>query len=417
VSTGRIRIGGGRVVYPLAAMRILILGGDGYLGWPTAMRFSARGHEVSIVDNFSRRRWHNENSTDSLTPILALDERVAAWREASGGREITVFEGSMEDAPFLDRVIDATLPEAVVHYAEQPSAPYSMRSREAAVETQFTNVIGTLNLLFAIRDKVPDCHLVKLGTMGEYGTPNIDIEEGFLEIEHKGRKDVLPYPKLPGSLYHLSKVHDSHNIHFACRIWGLRATDLNQGVVYGIDTDESTADDRLVTRFDYDQYFGTVLNRFCVQAVIGHPLTVYGEGGQTRGFLNIRDTLQCVELAVGSPADLGEFRVFNQFTEQFSVAELAQLVKDSAAKLDIEVEVKNFPNPRVEAESHYYNATNTKLRDLGLEPHYLGEELVHSVLGIVQRHQDRVIADAILPTTQWKPGELVADPSTPAEAH
>jgi UDP-sulfoquinovose synthase len=414
---GRIRIGGGRVVYPLAAMRILILGGDGYLGWPTAMRFSARGHEVSIVDNFSRRRWHNENSTDSLTPILALDERVAAWREASGGREITVFEGSMEDAPFLDRVIDATLPEAVVHYAEQPSAPYSMRSREAAVETQFTNVIGTLNLLFAIRDKVPDCHLVKLGTMGEYGTPNIDIEEGFLEIEHKGRKDVLPYPKLPGSLYHLSKVHDSHNIHFACRIWGLRATDLNQGVVYGIDTDESTADDRLVTRFDYDQYFGTVLNRFCVQAVIGHPLTVYGEGGQTRGFLNIRDTLQCVELAVGNPADLGEFRVFNQFTEQFSVAELAQLVKDSAAKLDIEVEVKNFPNPRVEAESHYYKATNTKLRDLGLEPHYLGEELVHSVLGIVQRHQDRVIADAILPTTQWKPGELVADPSTPAQAH
>ena len=390
-------------------MRILILGGDGYLGWPTAMRFSARGHDVSIVDNFSRRRWHKENSTDSLTPILALDERVAAWREVSGGKEIQVFEGSMEDAAFLDGVIDATLPEAIIHYAEQPSAPYSMRSRDAAVETQFTNVIGTLNLLFAIRDKVPDCHLVKLGTMGEYGTPNIDIEEGFIEIEHKGRKDVLPYPKLPGSLYHLSKVHDSHNIHFACRIWGLRATDLNQGVVYGVDTDESVADERLVTRFDYDQYFGTVLNRFCVQAVIGHPLTVYGEGGQTRGFLNIRDTLQCVELAVDNPADLGEFRVFNQFTEQFSVAELAQLVKSSAAKLDIEVEVKNFPNPRVEAESHYYNATNTKLRDLGLEPHYLGEELVHSVLGIVQRHRDRVIGDAILPTTQWRPGELVAD--------
>jgi len=390
-------------------MRILILGGDGYLGWPTAMRFSARGHDVSIVDNFSRRRWHKENSTDSLTPILALDERVGAWHEASGGKEIQVFEGSMEDAAFLDGVIDATLPEAIIHYAEQPSAPYSMRSRDAAVETQFTNVIGTLNLLFAIRDKVPDCHLVKLGTMGEYGTPNIDIEEGFIEIEHKGRKDVLPYPKLPGSLYHLSKVHDSHNIHFACRIWGLRATDLNQGVVYGVDTDESVADERLVTRFDYDQYFGTVLNRFCVQAVIGHPLTVYGEGGQTRGFLNIRDTLQCVELAVDNPADLGEFRVFNQFTEQFSVAELAQLVKSSAAKRDIEVEIRNFPNPRVEAESHYYNATNTKLRDLGLEPHYLGEELVHSVLGIVERHRNRVIGDAILPTTQWKPGELVAD--------
>ncbi len=380
------------------------------------MRFSARGHDVSIVDNFSRRRWHTENSTDSLTPILALDDRVAAWREVSGGKEIRTHVGSMEDAEFLDRVIDETLPEAIVHYAEQPSAPYSMRSREAAVETQFTNVIGTLNLLFAIRDKVPDCHLVKLGTMGEYGTPNIDIEEGFIEIEHKGRKDVLPYPKLPGSLYHLSKVHDSHNIHFACRIWGLRATDLNQGVVYGVDTDESVADDRLTTRFDYDQYFGTVLNRFCVQAVIGHPLTVYGEGGQTRGFLNIRDTLQCVELAVRNPAGLGEFRVFNQFTEQFSVAELAQLVSRSAAELGIEVEIKSFPNPRVEAESHYYNATNTKLHDLGLEPHYLGKELVHSVLGIIERHRDRVIGNAILPTTQWTAGELLAEPSEPAEA-
>jgi len=397
-------------------MRILILGGDGYLGWPTAMRFSARGHDVSIVDNFSRRRWHNENSTESLTPIRSLDERVAAWREASGGREIATYVGSMEDPDFVDRVIDETNPEAIVHYAEQPSAPYSMRSREAAVETQYTNVIGTLNLLFAIRDKVPECHLVKLGTMGEYGTPNIDIEEGFLEIEHKGRKDVLPFPKLPGSLYHLSKVHDSHNIHFACRIWGLRATDLNQGVVYGVETDESAGDERLITRFDYDQYFGTVLNRFCLQAVIGHPLTVYGEGGQTRGFLNIRDTLQCVELAVTNPAEPGEFRVFNQFTEQFSVSELAELVKSSAAKVGIEVSIECFPNPRVEAESHYYNATNTKLHDLGLQPHLLGDELVHSVLGIIERHRDRVIKEAILPTTQWSRGELSPEPPEPAGA-
>ncbi len=398
-------------------MRILILGGDGYLGWPTAMRFSARGHDVSIVDNFSRRRWHTENSTDTLVPIASLDDRVAAWRETSG-KEIETFVGAMEDPAFVDDVIAATLPEAIVHYAEQPSAPYSMRSREAAVETQYTNVIGTLNLLFAIRDRVPDCHLVKLGTMGEYGTPNIDIEEGYIEIEHKGRKDTLPFPKLPGSLYHLSKVHDSHNIHFACRIWGLRATDLNQGVVYGVETDESAADERLMTRFDYDQYFGTVLNRFCVQAVIGHPLTVYGEGGQTRGFLNIRDTLQCVELAVANPADLGDFRVFNQFTEQFSVAELAELVRTSAAQAGIDVEIKRFPNPRVEAESHYYNATNTKLHDLGLQPHHLGDELVHSLLGIIERHRDRVIEKAILPTTQWNPGELLdgAEAGTEAEA-
>src|SRR5687768_973359 len=248
----------------------------------------------------------------------------------------------MEDAAFLDRVIDETLPEAIVHYAEQPSAPYSMKSRETAVETQYSNVIGTLNLLFAIRDQVPAAHLVKLGTMGEYGTPNIDIEEGYIEIEHKGRKDTLPFPKLPGSLYHLSKVHDSHNIHFACRIWGLRATDLNQGVVYGIETDETALDERLCTRFDCDEVFGTVLNRFCVQAVIGHPLTVYGKGGQTRGFINIRDTLQCVELAVTNPAQGGEFRVFNQFTEQFTVLEMAELAQRAGAELGYDVDVEHF---------------------------------------------------------------------------
>jgi len=388
-------------------MRILILGGDGYLGWPTAMRFSARGHDVSVVDNFARRRWHTENGTDSLTPIASLDERLDAWHERSENR-IRSFVGAMEDAAFVDSVISETNPEAIVHYAEQASAPYSMKSRETAVETQYSNVIGTLNLLFAIRDQVPDAHLVKLGTMGEYGTPNIDIEEGYIEIEHKGRKDTLPFPKLPGSLYHLSKVHDSHNIHFACRIWGLRATDLNQGVVYGVETEESANDERLITRFDYDQYFGTVLNRFCTQAVIGHPLTVYGEGGQTRGFLNIRDTLQCVELAVENPADAGDFRVLNQFTEQFSVSELAELVRSSASEVGIDVEIKKYPNPRVEMEEHYYNAANTKLHDLGLQPNHLGEELVRSLLGIIERHRGRVIDSAILPTTSWTGGDSAA---------
>ncbi|HWP33453.1 MAG TPA: NAD-dependent epimerase/dehydratase family protein, partial [Solirubrobacterales bacterium] len=277
-------------------MRVLILGGDGYLGWPTALRFSARGHDVAVLDNFSRRRWHAEHGTGSLTPIRELDERIDAWREVSG-EQIRRYVGAVEDGEFLDEVVAETRPDAVIHYGEQPSAPYSMMSRERAVETQHTNVIGTLNLLFSLRDHVPECHLVKLGTMGEYGQPNIDIEEGYIEIEHKGRKDTLPFPKLPGSLYHCSKVHDSTNLHFACRTWGLRATDLNQGVVYGVETEETARDERLITRFDYDEIFGTVLNRFCLQAVIGHPLTVYGTGGQTRGFLNIRDTLQCVELA------------------------------------------------------------------------------------------------------------------------
>ena len=386
-------------------MRILILGGDGYLGWPTSLHFSARGHDVSLVDDFSRRRWHMQRSTDSLTPIRPLQERIDTWNDMTGN-EIRPFVGSIQDPEFMDRVIAETLPEAIIHYGEQPSAPYSMISRATAMETQNTNVMGTLNLLFAMRDRVPGCHLVKLGTMGEYGTPNIDIEEGYIEIHHKGRKDTLPFPKMPGSLYHLSKVHDSHNIHFACRIWGLRATDLNQGVVYGIQTEETLLDERLITRFDYDEVFGTALNRFCVQAVIGHPLTVYGEGGQTRGFLNIRDTLQCVELAVTNPAELGEYRVFNQFTEQFSVRELAEQVKNAGSEIGMDVRVMNFPNPRIEMEEHYYNATNTKLLDLGLQPHHLGEELIESMLHTIERYKDRVIERAIPPATQWKPNEI-----------
>ena len=309
---------------------------------------------------------------------------------------------SAEDPAFLEQVVVETKPEAVIHYGEQPSAPFSMASREQAVETQYTNVIGTLNLLFFLRDHAPDCHLVKLGTMGEYGTPNIDIEEGFIEIEHKGRRDTVPFPKMPGSLYHLSKVHDSHNIHFACRIWGLRATDLNQGVVYGIETEETRLDKRLLTRFDYDEVFGTALNRFCLQAVIGQPLTPYGKGGQTRGYLNIVDTLQCVELAVLHPAEAGEFRVFNQFTEQFSVVELAELVRHAGSEIGLEVRIEHLDNPRVELEEHYYNAKHTKLVELGLQPHLLSETLIESMFDVIERYKDRVILDHILPATRWR---------------
>jgi len=388
-------------------MRVLILGGDGYLGWPTALRFSARGHEVSVVDNFSRRRWHDEHGSGSLTPIASLDERVAAWHEVSG-EQIRRYVGAIEDGDFLEEVVAETWPEAIVHYGQQASAPFSMLSRERAVETQHANVIGNLNLLFAMRDHVPDAHLVKLGTMGEYGQPNIDIEEGYIEIEHKGRRDVLPYPKLPGSLYHCSKVHDSTNIHFACRTWGLRATDLNQGVVYGIETDETGGDERLITRFDYDELFGTVLNRFCLQAVVGHPLTVYGAGRQTRSFLNIRDTLACVELAVANPAEAGEFRVFNQFTEQFSVLELAELVKEAGEHLGYGVEIQHYENPRVEKEEHYYNAVHTKLLDLGLQPTLLGEELVETMLHAIERYKGNAIESSIDPQTRWNPAKSPA---------
>ncbi len=391
-------------------MRVLILGGDGYLGWPTALRFSARGHEVSVVDNFSRRRWHEEQGSASLTPIATLEQRIAAWHEVSG-EQIRSYVGAIEDGDFLEEIVAETQPETIVHYGQQASAPFSMLSRARAAETQQANVIGNLNLLFAMRDHVPDAHLVKLGTMGEYGQPNIDIEEGYIEIEHRGRKDSLPFPKLPGSLYHCSKVHDSTNIHFACRTWGLRATDLNQGVVYGVETEETGRDERLITRFDYDELFGTVLNRFCLQAIIGHPLTVYGAGHQTRGFLNIRDTLACVELAAQNPAAAGEFRVFNQFTEQFSVLQLAELVKEAGEHLGYGVEIQHYENPRVEKEEHYYNAIHTKLLDLGLRPTLLGEELVETMLHAIERYKSNAIEGSIDPRTRWNPARSPAAPA------
>jgi UDP-sulfoquinovose synthase len=386
-------------------MRILILGGDGYLGWATAMRFSATGHDVHVVDNYLRRTAHREAGTDSLTPILAgLPERVSAWKDVSG-KGIGYTEGDLCDWAVTERVFREFQPEAIVHYGEMPSAPYSMKDREHAVFTQTNNVVNTLQVIFAIEQFVPDCHLVKLGTMGEYGTPNIDIEEGYIEIHHNGRSDVLPMPKLPGSFYHLSKVHDSHNIHFACRIRGMRATDLNQGIVYGIETDETKLDPRLITRFDYDDVFGTALNRFCVQAIVGHPLTVYGKGGQTRGYLNIVDTIQCVELAVMNPAAAGEMRVFNQFTEQFSILELAELVQKAGADYGLDVTVESIANPRVELEEHYFNAKNSKLLDLGLQPHLLSETLVESMFGVIEKYKDRVIKDHILPRDNWRRSE------------
>ena len=382
-------------------MRVLVLGGDGYCGWPTALHLAARGHDISILDNFARRLWDHELGCETLTPIRPLHDRVAIWRELTG-QTIRTFVADMTNYAALAEAVAATDPDAVVHFAEQRAAPYSMIDREHAVFTQTNNVVGTLNLLFALKYLRPDCHLVKLGTMGEYGTPNIDIEEGFIEIQHKGRRDVLPFPKQPGSFYHLSKVHDSHNIMFCCRVWGLRATDLNQGVVYGTVTDEIDRHPGLINRFDYDDVFGTALNRFCVQAAIGHPLTVYGRGGQTRGFLDIRDTVRCVELAILHPPRGGEYRVFNQFTEQFSVKDLAEKIRAAGDKLGLDVCVDTVPNPRVEREEHYYNATHTRLLDLGLEPHYLSDSLLDSLLNIAVRHRDRVREDVILPRIDWR---------------
>jgi UDP-sulfoquinovose synthase len=382
-------------------MNICVLGGDGYCGWATALYLSRQGHQVSIVDSLVRRQWDLDLAVETLTPILSMPERLDLWRQLTG-KTIRFFAGDVTDYEFLSATIQELNPEVVVHFAEQRSAPYSMIDREHAVSTQVNNVVGTMNLLFALREFAPDCHLVKLGTMGEYGTPNIDIEEGYIEIEHNGRKDVLPFPKQPGSFYHLSKVHDSHNIMFACRIWGIRATDLNQGVVYGTMSDEVALHEGLINRFDYDEIFGTVLNRFCVEAAVGHPLTVYGKGGQTRGYLDIRDTVRCIEIACQSPAKPGEFRVFNQFTEQFRVLELAHMVKAAAKNIGLKVEIDHLPAPRVEAEEHYYNAKHSKLVDLGLQPHCLSESLLDSLLNIAVKYQDRIDQSLFMPRVNWR---------------
>src|ERR1700754_4057911 len=361
-------------------MRILVLGGDGYLGWPTALHLSQAGHEVAVADNFVRRHYDDELGVESLVPIEPLRTRIAVWQELTGCT-IGMYIGDLTDAMFTYHVIEDFGPEGIVHYAEQRAAPYSMIDRKHAVYTQQNNVVGTLNVLYAIAETNPDIHLVKLGTMGEYGTPNIDIEEGWLEVEHNGRKDRMLYPKKPGSFYHLSKVHDSHNLEFGCRIWGLRVTDLNQGVVYGQQTDQTVRDERLATRFDYDAVFGTVLNRFVIQAVLGEPLTIYGTGNQTRGMIDIRDTVRCVQLACENPADRGEYRVFKQITESMSVQDMAETVVASTPE---DVRIEHLDNPRVELSGHYYNVSHTKLIDLGLQPHLLSATLIDSLFEITK---------------------------------
>jgi len=382
-------------------MRIAVLGGDGYCGWATALYLSKQGHQVAIVDSFVRRQWDRDLGVETLTPIRPLRDRLQVWKDLTGN-VIDVFVGDMTDYAFLSAHIRDFEPDTVIHFAEQRAAPYSMIDRKHAVFTQVNNVVGTLNLLFALREFQPDCHLIKLGTMGEYGTPNIDIEEGYITIEHNGRKDTVPYPKQPGSFYHLSKVHDSHNIMFACKAWGLRATDLNQGVVYGTMTDEVALSEALINRFDYDDVFGTVLNRFCVQAAIGYPLTVYGKGGQTRGFLDIRDTVRCVEIACMNPAARGECRVFNQFTEQFSVLDLAHMVQHAGKELGLTVKVEHLPDPRVEAEEHYYNAKHSKLIQLGLQPHLLSDSLLDSLMNVALKYRDRIDNAVMLPRVNWR---------------
>ena len=381
-------------------MRVLILGGDGYLGWPTAMDFAAAGHEVVVADNYLRRRMAEATDSDPLMGGPSLSERAAIFKAVSGNN-IAVRIGDLSDPEVMFDLVKEMQPDTIVHYAEQPSAPYSMRGFREARETFQNNLDVTFNCIWAVKDYAPDAHIIKLGTMGEYGTPNIDIEEGWIEIEHKGRKDKFLYPRAAGSLYHTTKVLDTDLIWFYVRTHGLRVTDLMQGPVYGISTQEADLDPRLCPNFHYDDIFGTVVNRFLVQAVAGVPLTVYGGGGQTRGYLNLRDTLQCVRLAAETPAARGELRIYNQLTETFSVNELAELVKESGSQMGLNVEIKSIPNPRKEKEEHYYNPAASGLIELGLQPHYMTDAVLGAMLERILENRDRIIPERIMPRVRW----------------
>jgi UDP-sulfoquinovose synthase len=383
-------------------MKVLITGIDGYLGWTLALHLMSRGHEIVGIDKFLRRKWVTEVGGDSVIPIYSMKERLAALKEQKK-KDINFYDGDLCQYDFVEKILKKQNPDAIIHLGEMPSASYSMIDVEHAVFTQMNNMTGTLNLLYAMRNVCPDAHLVKLGTMGEYGTPNIDIPEGFFEVDYRGRRDILPFPRQAGSWYHWSKVHDSNNIMFACRIWGLRSTDIMQGVVFGSRIEEMGDDERLRTRFDIDQCFGTVINRYCAQAVIGHPLTPYGAGLQKRGFLPLRDSMQCLTLSLENPPSTGKYRVFNQFEEVFDVTDLARKVQRAGKELGLPVEVRNLENPRLEREEHYYNPDHQNLFNLGYKPTLNVDEEIVFLLKDLLKYRNRIemMKSLFIPDIRW----------------
>jgi len=392
-------------------MNILITGCDGYLGWPLAIHLTQRGHKVAGIDNYSRRRWVEEVGSVSAIPIAKMPDRLAAFEQFTG-QTLRFYEGDLRDPIFQAEVFSDYKPDAVVYLGEMPSAPYSMMNVDHAIYTQTNNVAGTLATLFAIRDQTPHCHLVKLGTMGEYGTPNVDIPEGFFELEYRGRKARMMFPRQAGSWYHQSKVHDTHNVEMACRLWKLRATDIMQGVVYGTRFSDAVLPPELMTRFDFDSCFGTVLNRFCAQAVTGMPLTPYGKGSQKRGFLPLRDAMQCLTLALENPAKEGEYRTFNQFDRVYSVNELAESVRTAAGERGIDVTISPIENPRIEAEVHHYQPDVVNLKNLGYKPSDDLQGEIGRIIDDLLPNRERIRAnkDVLIPKILWD-HRRIASPS------
>ena len=383
-------------------MRVFIAGVDGYLGWSLAQYLAARGHQVAGADLLLRRRWVEEMGSWSAIPIGDTKTRLEAFRSRYGS-DLKFWHGDLRDYAFVERIFRDFKPEAVVHLGECPSAPYSMMDVNHTVFVQTNNIVSTFNLIYAIRDTCPDAQLVKLGTMGEYGTPNVDIPEGFFDIEYRGRNDRMVFPRAAGSWYHWSKVHGSMNVMFACKLFALRATDIMQGVVFGTRIDEMGDDAGLFTRLDFDQAFGTSINRFCCMAVIGHPLTLFGKGGQRRGFLPLRDSMQCLTLTIENPPQTGEYRVFNQFQEVYRISELAERVQAVAKESGLSVEIQHVENPRMELEEHHYNPEHAHLFELGYKPAHTLEDELRIMIPDLTACRDRIIEkqSVLIPDVRW----------------
>ena len=396
-------------------MKILVLGYDGYIGYPLTLHLLKLGHEVYGIDNVSRRRRITKLKSDSLTPILSVVGRIEYLKNNYSnfvGHSATYLGNS--PAIHIREILNYFKPDAIVHLAEQPSAAWSMDNASRASITQNENVIGTLHLLWAMHKECSTAHLVKLGTMGEYGTPNCSIPEGMIPswcllhenepLQKPGDYQPCPmsgllFPRTAGSFYHLSKVMDTLNIEFACRNWGLYSTDIMQGVVFGL---ANPACQEELTRFDYDECFGTAINRFCTQAIINHPLTIYGEGNQTRGFLTLSDSVQCITLAIENPPLAGEYRTLNQFESIYSINRLALMVHEEANKLGLNTKLDHLTNPRKEAESHYYNPDHQKLFDLGYVPTTNTPSEISKLIQQVLPFKNRVNKEVIMPKVSWK---------------
>ena len=388
-------------------MNILVLGGDGFCGWPTALHLSAAGHAVTIVDNLSRRRIDDELGIESLTPIRPIDERIEVWNELTDGAIDYVDLDLALDYDSLLALLIERRPDAVVHFAEQRAAPYSMRDSRAKRYTVDNNVSGTHNLLCGIVESGLDIAIVHLGTMGVYGygwSGTAPIPEGYLSVQVTTptgdlEREIL-HPANPGSIYHMTKTLDQLMFAFYAKNDGLRITDLHQGIVWGTQTAQTALDERLINRFDYDGDYGTVLNRFIMQAALGHPLTVHGTGGQTRAFIHIRDTVRCVEIALANPPARGERpAVFNQVTETYRVGEVAELVARLTG-----AEFAYLPNPRKEAAENELIVTNDRFLALGLEPTTLSQGLVEETLEIGQKYASRADVTKIIARSVWTAG-------------